>query len=322
MNKRPNSRAGKPPGAKRRAGQSRAGAPRAEPARPERGKPTAPTGSKEKPARRSPDELPVPRPALPLDTNLVPLTPPPSFLLAAESLGIQFDPGDVERLGLYLALLLHANQACNLTAITDPEEAWIKHILDSLTLLPMLAELAPSGAGFQTDGSRAGASVIDIGSGGGVPGLPLAIVLPTYRFTLLEATGKKADFLRAASIALNLTNVTVIQGRAEELGQEHKQHRERYDAATVRAVGHLATIAELAAPLVRPGGVILAIKGARAEAEVAESSKALGLLGARHVATTQTPTGRIITLEKTTRTPRTYPRRNGEPKRAPLGLAK
>jgi 16S rRNA (guanine527-N7)-methyltransferase len=250
-----------------------------------------------------------------LPASITPLDPTPEFLAAAESLGIQFDPGDTRRLGLYLALLLHANNTCNLTAITDPSEAWMKHILDSLTLLPMLADLAPASEGAQP-------RIIDIGSGGGVPGLPLAIVLPAHQFTLLEATGKKTDFLRAAAPALNLSNVTIIQGRAEELGQEHKTHRERYDAATARALGHLAIVTELAAPLVRPGGLILAIKGAKADAELAEASKAMGLVGARHVTTTQTPTGRIVILEKTTRTPRTYPRRNGEPKRAPLGLSK
>ncbi len=238
------------------------------------------------------------------------LSPPESFLSAARDLGIVFDPGDVQRLGRYLALLLEANRSFNLTAITQPDEAWTRHILDALTLVPLLAQVQ----------SPSRPRVIDIGSGGGVPGIPLAIVLAAMDFVLLEATGKKAQFLRAAALDLGLHNATVIQGRAEALGQDHRGHRERYDAATVRAVGHLAVVAELAAPLVRPGGLVLAVKGAKAETELAEAAKAFGLVGARHAATIPTPTGRVVVLEKATRTPRMYPRRDGEPKRSPLGL--
>src|SRR5262245_12333052 len=115
------------------------------------------------------------------------MQPPESFLDAARALGIEFDPGDVEQLGRYLALLLETNKSFNLTAITDPAEAWTRHILDALTLVQFPAEL-PIAEG---DSAR----VIDVGSGGGVPGIPLAIVMPSVRFTLLEPTGKKAAFL-------------------------------------------------------------------------------------------------------------------------------
>lgn len=243
-----------------------------------------------------------------------PLTPPADFLASAESVGIVFDPGDLDKLGLYLALLLETNKTHNLTAITDPAEAWTKHIFDSLTLVPLLSDLPTRDSAPGTPHS-----IIDIGSGGGVPGIPLAIVLPDLRFTLLEATGKKTEFLQHTAAELALPNITVINGRAERLGQD-PAHRERYDAATARALGHLAIVAELAAPLVRPGGLILAVKGAKADQELTESATALGLLGARHSGTLPTPTGRIVALEKTTRTPRTYPRRDGEPKRKPLGI--
>src|SRR5215471_2734280 len=111
------------------------------------------------------------------------LTPPREFLDAAAALGVEFEPGDVERLGLYLALLLETNKSVNLTAITDPAQAWTRHILDSLTLLSLLSELPEGG------------SIIDVGTGGGLPGIPLAIVSPHLRVALLEATGKKAEFL-------------------------------------------------------------------------------------------------------------------------------
>lgn len=250
-----------------------------------------------------------------------PLQPPADFLELAESIGIEFDPGDVDQLGRFVSLLLETNKSFNLTAITDPDEAWTRHILDALTLVPMLAEIAPGERGLR---------VIDIGSGGGVPALPLAIVSPDMRMTLVEPTGKKAAFLSHAATVLGLANVTVIQGRAENLGQDHRgaergdglgAHREGYDAVTVRAVGHLAIIAELCIPLARPGGFVLAVKGAKADQEVEEATKAIGMLGARHATTVETPTGRVVVLEKVSRTPRTYPRRDGEPKRAPLGMS-
>lgn len=248
------------------------------------------------------------------------LTAPESFLTAAAGLGIEFDVGDLDRLGRFLALLLEANTRTNLTAITDPEEAWLKHILDALTLLPMLAEL-PEGAG-----------VLDVGSGGGVPAIPLAIVCPRLRFTLLEATGKKADFLRAAAADLGLDGVGVLQERAERAGQDRGRRepsgeragclRGAFDAVTARAVGRLAVVAELTVPFARVGGLVLLVKGQRADEELAEAAEALSLLGAAHAGTVDTPTGRIVVLEKMRETPRTYPRRDGEPKRAPLGVGR
>lgn len=229
-------------------------------------------------------------------------------------MGVEFDPGDTDRLGLYLAMLLQVNSALNLTAITDPVEAWTKHILDAMSLVSVLAELSQNLA----EGEEF-LRVIDVGSGGGVPGIPLAIVMPGIRMTLLEATGKKADFLDAAIKRLKLPNARVISDRAERIGQDHKVHRESYDVAIARALGRLNVAAELIVPLVRQGGHALAVKGAKAAEELAEANDVIGMLGARHVQTIDTPTGKIVVLEKASRTPRLYPRKNGEPKRLPLG---
>lgn len=253
-----------------------------------------------------------------------PLPPPPDFVDQCAEIGIEFEPGDVESLGLYLARLLHANEAFNLTAIRDAAEAWRKHIFDSLTLIAPLAELPQ------------GSTLIDVGSGGGLPGIPVAICMPHLRITLLEATGKKVEFLRATAEALGLKNVSVVQDRAESLGHNRGTktgqadgtnirvgaHRECYDAVTARAVGRLATLAELTVPFAKIGGLILLIKGEQADAELAEASKALHLLKATHATTLPTPTGRIVVLNKSSATPRDYPRRDGEPKRSPLGVTK
>lgn len=221
-------------------------------------------------------------------------------------MGIEFDPGDVERLGQYLALLLETNKTHNLTAVRDPDEAWTRHVLDSLSLLPLIA-------------SAAARTVIDVGSGGGLPGLPLAIVMPDVHFTLLEATGKKARFLAQTADRLHVANVAVVNDRAETVGQDASHHRERYDLATARAVGRLPVLLELTLPLVGVGGHVLAIKGRQARREIEEAGPALRLLHGRIVDRVSTSTGTILVVRKTSRTPPEYPRRPGEPKRAPLG---
>ena len=204
----------------------------------------------------------------------------------------------------FLEHLLETNRSFNLTAITDPAEAWSKHVLDSLSLVPDLRELA------------AGSRVIDVGSGGGLPALPLAIVLPTLQFTLLEATAKKARFLENTARELDLRNVSVVCDRAENYGSGPE--RERFDAATSRAVSRLPVLLELTLPLLKVGGLSLSIKGEQAPTEVEESRNALHVLQASVENTRRTPTGAVIRIRKTGPTPSKYPRRPGEPKRAPL----
>lgn len=245
---------------------------------------------------------------LPPLKDIGPLQAPDSFLQSALALGVEFEPDDLHRLGRFLAMLLETNKRFNLTAIRSPEEAWERHVLDALTLMQFLAEL-PSDS-----------RVADVGSGGGVPGMPLAIALPDVRFTLIEATGKKARFLEAAGDALGLQNLRVIQDRAEVLGQDREQHRALYDAVLARAVGHLAVVAELCAPLAKVGSMLFLTKGQRAEEELLGAKQALHALHLSVAGVHETPTGKIVVLEKRRETPRTYPRRPGEPARAPIGL--
>ena len=234
-----------------------------------------------------------------------PPPPPDDFARDVEQLGVRLDQRDIELFSRFLALLLHANESINLTAITDPPQAWRRHILDSLTLLPYIISA----------GAR---RIADVGSGGGLPGVPLAIALPDVQVTLVEATGKKARFLTRAAQELGLGNVKVIAERAETIGRD-QAHRERYDLAIARALGPLNVLLELTVPLVKVGGNVLAIKGEKAPAEIAAAKQALHMLHAAVAGSIATPTGTLVIIEKLRTTPRKYPRRPGEPRRAPLG---
>lgn len=239
-------------------------------------------------------------------TSTSPLAPTPEFLALCTGHGIAFDEGDVERLGRYLSLLLDANTRFNLTAITDPALGWTRHVFDSLTLMGPLAAVGAE-------------RVIDVGSGGGAPGIPLAICMPSVAFTLLEATTKKATFLRHAATELGLDNVQVVNDRAETAGRGEASGRERFDAVVARAVGPLDVLLELTVPFARVGGLVLAIKGEKAADEIAGARQALHRLHATVIDSIRGPTGTLVVVEKRRPTPRAYPRAPGEPKRRPLG---
>ena len=183
--------------------------------------------------------------------------------LAARA-AVPLSPDQHALLSRYLDLLLEANQTMNLTRITDRAAAEVQHVGDALTLLPHL----PPGE----------ISIADVGSGGGVPGIPLAVARPDARVLLIESTKKKANFLRSAAAKLGLPNVTVTDGRVEDVGRDEK-HRERYDAAIARAVATLDWLAEWCLPLVKPKtGKVIAMKGQRAAEEVPAAAKAIKLL--------------------------------------------
>ncbi|MEM0982716.1 MAG: 16S rRNA (guanine(527)-N(7))-methyltransferase RsmG [Planctomycetota bacterium] len=251
-----------------------------------------------------------------------PLKPPLSFGKRVRDLGIELEADEVEKLGGYLSLLLATNKIINLTAIRDEEDAWTKHIADALTLLPLLAEV-------EAESPR----LVDVGTGGGLPGMVLAIVRPDVRVTLLDSTEKKCRFLDHAAAELGLSNVVIRHDRAESAAQERGERVDRggtservgalrgsFDVVTARAVGRLATLAELTVPFAKVGGLCLLIKGEKAEEELAEAKAGLHLLHAAHAGTVPTPTGRVVVLEKLRETPKSYPRADGLPKREPLGV--
>lgn len=228
---------------------------------------------------------------------------PENFRQACADYGLELDATEIAQLSKYLDLLYHANERMNLTGVRDREAAWMRHIFDALTLLPILQQSQAK-------------SVVDVGSGGGIPGLVLAIVLQECQFTLVESTGKKAKFLAETVTDLGLENVRVRADRAETLGAGDL--REVCDVVVSRAVSRLPSLLEYCLPMVRPGGHFVAIKGEQAAAEVAQSAHALGELRGVVVEQLRTPTGTLIIIEKTGRVPKRYPRALGEPERRPL----
>lgn len=225
---------------------------------------------------------PETRPPLDL-AEVEPLSPPDGFVARLEAAGLSVPEPTLRELGAYLAGLLAMNTRMNLTSVRDPEAAWDRHILDSLTLLPLLADVA------------SGARLVDVGSGGGLPALPIAIARPDLRVTMVESTKKKAQFLRTISQRLGLSGVVVKGERAEQL---HKFRRGHFDVATARAVARLSKLIPLTAPLVKRGGRLLLIKGQRAPEELADAKKALRQAGLQHAETVLTPTGRVVVLHK------------------------
>ncbi len=228
---------------------------------------------------------------------------------------------------LYAQILL-GNQQLNLTRITDPLEFAEKHLWDSLSgIQPFLPQTVAGTSPSSTSESALSSQpwqVIDIGTGAGFPGLPIAIVQPHWRVTLLDSTRKKITFLNQLIQALGLANVTAMVGRVEEVGQQ-RHYREHYDLAVIRAVAAASVCAEYALPLLQVGGLAVLYRGHWTDAETESLTIAAEQLGAKieTITSFQTPITRsdrhCIQLRKVKPTPKTYPRAIGVPEQKPLG---
>ncbi|MCH2109859.1 MAG: 16S rRNA (guanine(527)-N(7))-methyltransferase RsmG [Polyangiaceae bacterium] len=219
----------------------------------------------------------------------------------AEEVVISLEKEDLLR--RYLNHLLEENQRMNLTALRSPEEAWNRHIVESVRVAEYLG--SPQ-------------TLLDVGSGGGVPGMVFAIMRPDIQVTLLESVEKKARFLETAGELLGLKNLKVRAGRAELLAAPGEKMRESFDCVTARAVAAMPTLLELTIPFLKVGGEFIAIKGQKAEEEMRAAAQACRTLSVELTASSRQPTATILSLKKTGSTPQEYPRRNGEPKRKPL----
>lgn len=258
------------------------------------------------------DAPPEPLPE-PLRDEVLPL-----LRAGASLLGLPLADEQVRQFQRYFELLTEWNERFNLTAITQVDEVQVKHFLDCLAgWPPMLEETG------QTHPLVRPLHLADIGTGAGFPGLPLKIVAPRLKLTLVDGTGKKVQFLRHVVDALALRNVEVVQGRAEELGHS-STFRGQFDLVTARAVAPLNTLAEYLLPFVRRGGYAVLYKGAAAPQEFIESRGAIDQLGGEttRMAPVAVPfldeTRFVLLVKKVRPTPAQFPRGQGLARKAPL----
>jgi len=206
------------------------------------------------------------------------------------------------------------NQRASLTSITDPRDIAVKHFVDSLSAAPLAQSVLGDHPG----------TLVDVGSGGGLPGLALAIALPTHSVTLVEATGKKVRFLQHIIPLLGLENTVVVSGRVEDVAR-HPEQRERFNLAISRAVGSVASLIELLVPLLQVGGTAVLMKSrAQVGDEVAVAGRALRELHSRIEQVSDVPLRItegdrvLVEVRKNAASPERYPRRSGLPQRRPL----
>lgn len=232
----------------------------------------------------------------------------------AKAIGVKISAAQAEQFQVYLDLLLERNEVVNLTAITDPHEAVVKHFVDSLTLLKAVE-------------IKKGAKLIDVGTGAGFPGLPVKILRPDIELTLLDSLNKRLVFLKDVCTAIGVDAVC-IHKRAEEAGRDVKL-RESFDVATARAVANMNTLAEYCIPLIKMKGIFAAMKGPGLEDELTAARRAISTLGCKIVKNVpftlpdEAQSERnIAVMQKIVYTPKTYPRHGGTITKKPLFLEK
>lgn len=216
----------------------------------------------------------------------------------------------LEQFVQYYELLADWNQRMNLTAITEPQEVAVKHMVDSLLC-------------FDRKHFPVGARVIDVGTGAGFPGIPLKIMYPDLKIVLFDSLKKRLNFLQAVVDRLGLTGIQCVHGRAEDGGRDSKW-RDGFDVAVSRAVARMNVLVELCLPFVRPGGYFIALKGAQYQEELTESQQAIRLLGGKaevpraiNLPGLSEQRG-LLCIKKVKPTPKTYPRRPAVITKQPL----
>ena len=224
-------------------------------------------------------------------------------------LNIQIKDEQADQLLSFMDILLEANKYINLTSITEPKDFILKHIVDSLIML-------------SKDYVKEGIKVLDLGTGGGFPGIPLKILYPEIQITLVDSVNKKLKFIDDAAKNLGI-KVELVHERAENLGK-NKKYREKYDIVISRAVANMQTLLELCLPLVKVDGLMIASKGPKYKEELDAAKNAIKILGGqvKSIEDCTIPIAElerhVIIIEKINTTPIAYPRKPGMPNKNPL----
>lgn len=235
---------------------------------------------------------------------------PEAFKKELQKQGIHLTEEQMNQFQRYFELLIDWNEKINLTAITDEKEVYLKHFYDSI-LLAFLDDFDPNGR------------LCDVGSGAGFPSIPLKIVFPTLKVTIVDSLNKRINFLNELVQELSLADVSLYHDRAETFGQNPK-FRESFDYVTARAVARLNVLSELCLPLVKKGGTFYALKATKAEEELAEAKPAIAQLGGKFKEDRVMALPIIgdmrhfLVIEKKKETPRKYPRKPGLPNKQPI----
>lgn len=236
---------------------------------------------------------------------------PEEFKLALHNKGIDVTEKQMKQFDKYLILLQEWNEKINLTAITEREEVYLKHFYDSIT------------AGLYVDFNKGVQSLCDVGAGAGFPSIPLKIIFPKLKVTIVDSLNKRIQFLTILAETLELENVHFYHDRAEDFGQ-NKQFRETFDFVTARAVARMSVLAELCLPLVKKDGIFIALKASGSDNEMQDSKKAIATLGGKFreefVFELPKEAGErhILLIDKKKETPKKYPRKPGTPNKSPL----
>ena len=228
----------------------------------------------------------------------------------AEQIGVMLTTKQLEQFDTYYHRLIEKNKVMNLTAITEYQEVIDKHFVDSL-LLAGVRDLTGE------------MSVIDVGTGGGFPGIPLKIAFPNLKITLLDSLNKRVNFLNEVIEELQLQEIEAIHSRAEDAGQNVK-YREKYDLCVSRAVANLSALSEYCLPFVKPSGCFISYKSTNIDEELKQAGKAIKVLGGRleQPVTVQIPETDIyrqfMMIQKKSHTPKVYPRKAGTAAKNPI----
>ena len=232
------------------------------------------------------------------------------LVAGAKTMNVELSVEQVEVFMRFREQLLERNKVVNLTAIREPEEVITKHFLDSLCV-------------FATDSIKSKAKVLDVGTGGGFPGIPMKIAEPSLRIDLLDSLKKRLTFLDEVITENQWTDIQTLHGRAEDFAQNRK-YREQYDLVVSRAVARLTILLEYCLPYVKLGGVFLALKGPMLDEEIDEAKRALLVLGGQieKMLEVEIPytdlSHRILVIKKIKSTPKIYPRQAGMPRKEPI----